>query len=348
MSVQRKPATIYLMAWTEQLPSGNWRGLYRDGNRKTRSAGTYPHERKALLMAEAKEGESRLPGWRDPRAASRKWGDWADEWWDKRNVAPGTLRRDRSHMNNHIIPKWEKTALADITRHDIKAWAATLAKDGLGESSVYRVVSVFAASLAAAVDAEILASNPAYRLKLPNGEKDVVRFFTRAQVDSFIERTDAVADRTLIGLMAGCGLRWGEANGLRRRRYDPQRHMIRVAEVWDTRTKQMRDYPKGRKVRDVPVPGWVADLMDEQTRGVGEEERVLDLPPAWWRKHVWVPLNTGGRVYDLRHTYASLLLQAGIPIAEVSRLMGHSSISITERYAHLADQPFDAVLAALK
>jgi integrase len=53
--------------------------------------------------------------------------------------------------------------------------------------------------------------------------------------------------------------------------------------------------------------------------------------------------------HSTRHTYASRLLTAGVPIARVSKLLGHSSIQVTERvYAHLIDDAHDEVRAALE
>jgi integrase len=71
-----------------------------------------------------------------------------------------------------------------------------------------------------------------------------------------------------------------------------------------------------------------------------------------WRKRSWAPAleraNIGhARPHDLRHTYASWLVQNGTPIEEVARLRGHASSVVTQRYAHLADTPKDSVLKAL-
>ncbi|HYL89210.1 MAG TPA: site-specific integrase, partial [Burkholderiales bacterium] len=56
---------------------------------------------------------------------------------------------------------------------------------------------------------------------------------------------------------------------------------------------------------------------------------------------------TDFRVHDLRHTCASWLVQAGVPLLDVSRLLGHSSIEMTERYSHLAPENERKAVAVL-
>jgi hypothetical protein len=69
-------------------------------------------------------------------------------------------------------------------------------------------------------------------------------------------------------------------------------------------------------------------------------DRAKPLNASWFWRHVWQPLleKTGVRhirVHDARHTYASLMLRGGVPIAYVSKQLGHSSIQITvDLYGH--------------
>ncbi len=51
------------------------------------------------------------------------------------------------------------------------------------------------------------------------------------------------------------------------------------------------------------------------------------------------------RIHDLRHTFASRLVSKGVPIFDVSKLLGHKSINMTMRYAHLAPEAFESAIA---
>lgn len=341
------------MPWTEQLPSGKYQARYKLPNGQKRSAGVFVHKRRAEIAAIEAEDKAQRPGWRDPRMAHLTWGVWCDQWWPTRTVSPGTLKREASPRDKYLRERWGATPLIDITRHDVKAWIAELLDSGLAPSSVQRYSHIFTASLTAAVDAEILSSHPATRIKFTHGQTDVRRYLSRKQQKK-LSRQIPEQYQVLVATLLGTGLRWGEAIGLQVQRTDLKRGYIRVAEVWDARNAQVKKYPKGRKIRDVPIPPWLIpqlkDAIGKRKTGFVFEERInIDN----WRKRVWEPAVTRSgightRIHDLRHTYASMLLQSGASLARVGQLLGHASPSTTQIYAHLAETPDDDVVKGIK
>jgi integrase len=343
------------MAWTEQLPSGRWRGLYRTPDSGKRSVGTFAHQRPAMNAAAAAEAEAATLGWRDPRAAAETWGSWVAAWWPTRSVEASTLKVDASRRDHRLLPKWSDVPLHAITRHDVRAWAAELALDGLSPATVQRHVALLSASLSAAVDAEILPTNPAARLRLGGGETQKDRYLSADEQVTLLEGVDGLA-HDVVAVLLSTGLRWGEATGLHSHRVDLDQGYLRVIETWDDKNRQMKAYPKGRRIRNVPIPEWTAELLEPR---VARSKRGLVLttdgdPIGYnnWRNRAWVPAVRRLSlqpltIHDLRHTYASTLIQNGVSLEEIGRLLGHVSPLTTRRYAHLAATPDAAVLAAL-
>lgn len=337
-------------------PSKKYRGLYRDKDGKTRSAGTFVHKDRALAEAIKAEDAVSAPGWRDPKMGLKPWGEWAEVWWSTRTVEPGTLARQKSGLTKHLIPKWGDAPLAGISRQDVRAWAAELGRTSLSPSSVQRHVHLLSASLAAAVDAGLITANPAARLKLPSGQIDVHRYLTRDEADRLL---DAIADplsNLMVSTLLGTGLRWGEMIGLQVNRLDLARNTLRVAEVWDMTQRSLKAYPKGRKIREVPVPPWLVERLTPQVEGRSKgfvfERNDGVLPDYWnWRKEHWdsaAALVGKPRIHDLRHTYASWLIQDGVSLARVGQLLGHISPATTQVYAHLAEVKASDIFASIR
>jgi integrase len=354
------------MAWTEKKPSGNWQGLYRDPQGKRRSVGTFRRKPEAMRAAATAEDESRKIGWRDPSASLETWGSWCTAWWPTRTVASGTLARDLSPLKVHIRPRWDTVPLADITRHDVNAWVADLLRTESGRTaktptgttkltlsgaSVRRIVALFSASLTAAVDAEILKANPAAGVRLPSAAPGGDRFLTRDEYAAVAAQLEP-EDRAIADFLVGTGARWGEMAGLHAHRVDNGRGIVAIVETWDSKMDTVKPYPKGKERREVPLPDWV--LIPSTTSRMAlvfsQPGKMLDIDG--WRKNTWNPAveraDVGHvRIHDLRHTYASWLLQAGVSLADVGKLLGHKSWTTTMRYAHLAETPNAHVLSAL-
>ena len=356
------------MAWAEKLPSGRWRGVYRDAAGRRRSLGeTFTHKPRAERASAAAEQQARRSVWADPDASRRTWGEWCEQWWSTRTVEPSTLVVDASRRRTHLDPRWGDVPIGAIRRHDVYAWVSDLSRRGVGASTVQRTVHLLSASLAAAVDAQVIDANPAARIKLSRGSQAQERFLTREEYRQLLDAMPTSYDQLVVNFLAFTGMRWGEMSGLHWNRVDVDRGVARVVEVFDEKTSTIKAYPKGRRVRDVPLPTWLLEELQSRPRQSGcglphvsgrcrsglvltTQQQTVLRGSNWsrvWRAAVGRADIGHVRIHDLRHTYASWLLQGGVPIARVGQLLGHASTATTAKYAHLDEAPSDQVLSVL-
>lgn len=346
------------MAWSEQLPSGSFRGVYRTPEGKRRSAGTFPTKRAAERAATAAEADAQRAGWRSPDRGHVTFTDWKTTWWRTRRVEPSTLSKDESRWNNHIADRWGRVHLDEVTRLEVKDWVSELSAAGLAHATIERCVALLSAAFTAAVDAEILTSNPASRLRLPKPDNARERYLTREEGSALLGALDG-RDRAMVAFMLGVGgARWGEMAGADAADYNAASATYRVRQTWDTHERVLKPYPKGKKRRTVPVPPWVAHelrpLIGTRRRGlIFRSSAHTPVELSNWRRRVLAPALEAVGIDDVtphtfRHTYASWLIQEGVSLAEVGKLMGHETPLTTQRYAHLVDDASDAVHHALR
>lgn len=366
------------MAWTRKLKSGKHQGQYRGQDGKVRSAGVWNTERRALNEAAAKESGARLTT-APVDAETITWGQWEPRWQAARKVAVSTARHDEGRLRLYVRPRWGGVPLVEITRHDVQAWVTSLSET-LAPSSVEKTYRLLSAGLRSAVAARILPSSPCIKITLPKITRELERVLS-AEEEAAILWGLGEQDRLAVSLMVGTGLRLGEALGLHWDHVDLLRGVIYVR--WSYTAPVMKP-PKSFERRQVPISKQLVKTLEEELRvhGAGEPpdldygkgrkpERGLVLRPmrdlagldprrpadaeslrTRWELAVKLARVQGeaiphARLHDLRHTYASRLVQSGVPLATLRDLLGHQSITTTERYAHLADTQHDAVRAAL-
>lgn len=362
------------MGWAEELPNGKWRAVWRDELGRKRSRAGFAKKAAALRVAGENEAKNRR-GERTADGLAPTWGDWCPTWLAARVVEPSTAAVDQLRIDRYLIPQWSARRVNRITRSEVQAWVKQLASGHLAPGSVEKVFRLFSASMTAAVRDERVpvAVNPCTGVELPRVAPGHERFLTRGEVKAIAEGMNEPY-RTAVLLAAGTGLRWGELAGLHWQRVDLGERMVDVVETWDPTAGRVKAYPKGHNRRGVPIVGWLAGALGdahdraqhvgtcglEHARGgarcrsglviVGERGGPLN-GKNFGRRQWAEACDMAGvgevRLHDLRHTFASWLVQDGVPLQEVQRLLGHASIVTTQRYSHLGSSQHDRVLSAL-
>jgi integrase len=356
------------MPWLRKLDSGNWNAMYRgpDGRRKSVTRPTKAEARAEALELEA---QIRRGAWADPSLGKTTFMEWQDEWLKGRVVEDATRRKNKSHLERHILPRWGSVQLNGITNSDVQAWVAEMRRNKVGAETVKSCHALFSAILEKAVVNQRMRANPARGVELPTVPKQPDRYLSGEEVAAIIGQLNG-QDARMVTVAAETGLRWAELTGLHVKRVDLSRRLVHVVEV-GTRTGVVKDYPKSRRSRrSVPLTDALRDVLTEQVKGRDPDSLVFTAKPdsarstkggtlmldyTNWRRRVWVPAVTASGVakplptfHDLRHSYASRLVAAGLDVLTVQAKMGHESLLTTQRYAHTAPGADDRVRAVLE
>ena len=246
-------------------------------------------------------------------------------------------------LTQHLGGEPDLPALASLRAADLRAWLADEAAAGAGNSTRARHLSAvrsFFRFLARRHDVD----NPALKLiATPRAKQPVPRALGTAQAREVTERiaemSDAAAmqarDTALFTLLYGCGLRIAEALALD----------VRDAPL-PGRDAMLRVVGKGGKERIVPVlpavreavAAWLALHPDRQpasplfvgVRGGRLDAAVAQRTLRHFRRLYGLPEHA--TPHALRHSFATHLLAGGADLRSIQDLLGHASLSTTQRY----------------
>jgi integrase len=325
----------------------SWRARYRgpDGRERSKSFARKSDAERWLTQQRSLMAQG---GWTDPALGRITFGEYAEAWLESRaDLKPKTRHQYQWLMRQHVMPTWRTVPIAKVTFEDLTRWVSRLSSDGLGPSAIRQSVFVVSAALDHAVRSGRIRSNPARGLGLPRPTRRDYVYLTHGQVLALAAETGR--GRLLILLLAYTGLRWGEATALRVCDIDLDRRRIDVSRAFsDVGGRVVLGTPKSHLSRTVPIPRFLAAELATAADGKRPDELVFTMPGGSvmrlsnWRLGVFAParsragLSDRFRIHDLRHTAASLMIQAGYPPKMLQEILGHASITTTlDLYGHL-------------
>jgi integrase len=286
----------------------------------------------------------------------------------KATIRPSTYNSYVQHVECHIAPHIGSIKLAKLTGSQVNALYAKLAetgrkdaKTGLSPMTVHHVHSCLHKACKDAVRWGCISRNPLDAADPPRTKGDSARemqTWTKEQLRAFLESVAGERLSPLWHTIAMTGMRRGEAIGLRWSDVDLENGRLSVRRALvPTNREVVVSEPKTVKGRRVIAldPGTVEVLKTQAARQLDEQQQ---WDGAWVETGLVFSAENGGaldpesvtryfrqavkksmlpqiRLHDLRHTHATLALQAGVHPKVVSERLGHATVSITlDTYSH--------------
>lgn len=246
----------------------------------------------------------------------------------------------------HLLPTFGRLRLDDITTKELSAHQAQIYDGGArSPATVNTVISALISQLNVAVSWGLLDKTPKIKwLKVP--PKEMV-FFDFDEADRLIEAAEDEPEiQAMITLGLKTGMRIGELLALRWGDVDMIKQVLTVNR--NVYNGQLNATPKGGRTREIPLSDQVVTTLKAQRmRSALRGEYVFsrkDGTLIHYKNHLRHILpricRKAGlrevRWHCLRHTFASHLVMLNVPLKVVQELLGHSSMDMTLRYAHLA------------
>lgn len=287
----------------------------------------------------------------------------------KGSRSANTLAARESQAENWVIPYWTGRPLISITADAINEWVEAMRDHGAGQDTIAKSHRILRGTLDIAVDKRYLHSNPTPKLSRTKQNKKQHAYLTHAEI---AELASAIQPHfsLLVRTLAYTGLRFGEAAALTPASFDAGRKRLHInRSVAEVHGELVWGPTKNGKSRTVVYPDFLHEPLQALVAAAAHDAPIFTarlggpLRLASWRTRYFYPaikdINASRTTndqrpfpaitpHDLRHTAASLAVQAGANVKSVQRMLGHQSAAMTlDVYADLFDTDLDDVAARM-
>ncbi len=258
----------------------------------------------------------------------------------QKGASEHTLRAYRKDLE--AFAPYVTKGVEDIGMIDVRVFLAGQIKGGLSKTTAGRRLAAVRSFLKYLYREGYVKENPAKLVTTPKAQRPLPRFLSVDDVFSLVEQPKGMGflqtrDRAILELLYSSGLRVSEIAGLNMEDVNTREGLVKVK-------------GKGRKERVVPVGSKAVDaiksylvekiLLKRKNKALFLNNRGEPLSDRGVRRIVVKyarMIGISGKVgpHTLRHTFASHLLQAGADLRVIQELLGHSSLSTTQKYTHL-------------
>jgi integrase len=298
-----------------------------------------------------------------------------DEWFKTNSDAwrPSTRRSYRGAIDLYLAPSFGKLRLEQLTPQAVQRWLTQHKTDHGARRRITLAHATLRSALSDAQRLQLVTINAAELVKVPQPTQRPIAPLDVAQSSAFLKVANTHRLGALFSVALACGLRLGEACGLRWDDVDLETGEVRVRQQLQRVGKRLvlQELKTEKSRRTLMLPDvCIKAVREHRKRQLQERLKAGDkwietglvftsYAPRGDARKVGGPLEPRNvvralhailasadepklprvRFHDLRHSAASLLIAAGVELVEVSMLLGHSELRVTaDLYSHLQQQ----------
>ena len=257
-----------------------------------------------------------------------------------------TMRTKKYIVELKILPYFGDKRVNDITAADIRQWQNELIKMGYSPTYLKTINNQLSAIFNYAVRYYDLKSNPCVKAgSMGKSKAEEMDFWTGEEFRKFI---DSVMNKRLSYMafmtLYWTGMRMGELLALNPKDIDLEKRTISITKSYQRLGKKdvitPPKTPKSKRVITIPefLAADIKDYMDS-LYDLQENDRLFPITKYYLEHEMQRGIKESGvkriRVHDLRHSHISLLISMGFSAVSIGNRVGHESVDITYRYAHM-------------
>jgi len=262
--------------------------------------------------------------------------------WAKNNKAREGYD-DTNRYNNHLKDSLGNKQLDQITPIMLEKLKSDLYRKGLSDATVKHVLVLIRMIWNKALTWNLWhGENPIRRVKLPTLQNRRERYLSPEEAAVLLARLKARSSTThdIALLSLRCGLRFGEITNLRRMDIDLDNGIINISDPKNKSSRKAFMTPAVREILQARLPEYPEEYVftDRQGQKISELSNAFDrvVEGLGWNNSI-TDRRQKVTFHTLRHTHASLLAIQGESLITIAEALGHKSLQMVKRYAHLSD-----------